>query len=208
LVKLGPEAVPDVALRPGGETTLLFLARGIPTLRAAARHLWMLPYGRVTGGLRPEFVLQEGRGTCTTKHALLANLAAEQGVDLVLTLGVYEMSEGNTPGVGPVLERYGLTSIPEAHCYVVWQGERIDITRSVEAPEPIAVFLHEERVSPEGLAPYKKQVHRRCLNEWKQRREPSGARYSLDELWRIREECIAALEWAAVPDTAAKDGAA
>jgi hypothetical protein len=37
----------------------------------------------------------------------------------------------------------------------VWQGERIDITRRVKAPEAITTFLYEELVFPTGLAPYK-----------------------------------------------------
>jgi len=194
VVRIGADAIPNVALHTAGDTTTLFLARGIATLREAARYLWALPYGRVSNALRPDLVLHEGRGTCTTKHALLASLAAEQEIDLALTLGVYEMTERNTPGVGPVLDRYGLEAIPEAHCYVVWQGERIDITRPVNAPEAITRFLYEERVCPKNIAPYKMRIHRQCLNEWKERGGTSAVQYSLEELWRIREECIAALE--------------
>ena len=159
-MRIGIEAIPEVALHPAGETTALFLARGIATLREAARCLWALPYGRISNDLRPDLVLQERRGTCTTKHALLAGLAAEQEIDLALAIGVYEMTERNTPGVGPVLDRYGLEAIPEAHCYVVWQGERIDITRPVNAPEAITRFLYEERVCPKNIAPYKMRIHR------------------------------------------------
>ena len=193
-MRIGAEAIPNVALQTAGDTTTLFLARGIATLREAARYLWALPYGRVSNALRPDLVLHEGRGTCTTKHALLASLAAEQEIDLALTLGVYEMTERNTPGVGPVLDRYGLEAIPEAHCYVVWQGKRIDITRQVNAPEAITRFLYEERIGPKNIAPYKMRIHRQCLNKWRERGGTSAVKYSLEELWRIREECIAALE--------------
>jgi len=58
------------------------------------------------------------RFTCTTKHALLAALAREQHINAQLVLGIYEMSERNTPGVGHVLSRYGLSYIPEAHCHL------------------------------------------------------------------------------------------
>jgi len=210
LVRIGAETLPDIALHRAGETTALFLARGLGALREAARYLWALPYGRISDGLRPDLVLHEGRGTCTTKHALLASLAAEQGIGLALMVGVYEMTERNTPGVGRVLDRYGLDAIPEAHCYVVWQGERIDITRRVKAPEASTTFLYEELVSPTGLAAYKMRLHRQCLSEWRLRDATRGATYSLEELWRIREECIAALEAAPtaalVPDTGHRMG--
>ena len=74
-MRIGAEAIPNVALQTAGDTTTLFLARGIATLREAARYLWALPYGRVSNALQPDLVLHEGRGTCTTKHALLASLA-------------------------------------------------------------------------------------------------------------------------------------
>jgi len=53
----------------------------------------------------------EGRGTCTTKHALLAELATEQRLPVALVLGIYLMNERNTPSVGSVLARHGLTEI-------------------------------------------------------------------------------------------------
>jgi hypothetical protein len=46
------------------------------------------------------------------------------------------MHEHNTPGVGEVLARYGLLSLPEAHCYLMYNGMRIDVTRSGTA-EPV-----------------------------------------------------------------------
>jgi hypothetical protein len=42
----------------------------------------------------------EGRGTCSTKHALLAELATEQRLPVALVLGIYLMNERNTPSGG------------------------------------------------------------------------------------------------------------
>ena len=36
-------------------------------------------------------VLSAGKGTCSTKHALLAAVASEQNIPVALTLGIYEM---------------------------------------------------------------------------------------------------------------------
>ena len=184
------DALPDVALVAGGSISSAFRARAIHELRSAARHLRELPYGRITDRERPALVLEEGRGTCTTKHALLAALAAEQGVDLALRLGLYAMSEANTPGVGAVLARHGLADIPEAHCYVAWHEQRIDVTRAVAAAAPIDRFLHEERIDPSQIGAYKIDLHRRVLADWVARAQPS---LTLDDAWRIREACIAAL---------------
>jgi hypothetical protein len=184
------DALPDVALISDASASAAFRARGVQDLRAAARHVRDLPYGRITDRARPGLVLEEGRGTCTTKHALLAEVAAAQGVDLALVLGIYEMSEANTPGVGTVLARHGLTAIPEAHCYVGWKGQRIDVTRAVTAVEPITSFLHEERIDPVQIGAYKIEMHRRFIAGWVARCRPA---LNLEDAWRIREACIAAL---------------
>ena len=186
------DVLPGVPLAEGGRITALFGDRGIADFAAAARYLRRLPFGRVSERANLALVVTEGRGTCATKHALLARLAAEQGIDAALTLGIYEMSERNTPGVGPVLDTYGLPYIPEAHCYLAYAGERVDITSEATWAEPIVTLLHEESISPEQIDDYKRGVHRQFLDRWRER-SPDAAGYGLDELWRIREECIAAL---------------
>ena len=106
-----PSTLDRLASRPlaaDGPVTARFRALGAHDFAAAAVHVLQLPYGRVTDRSKFWLVLDEGRGTCTTKHATLAALAREQGIDVQLMLGIYEMSERNTPGVGPVLRAYGL----------------------------------------------------------------------------------------------------
>jgi hypothetical protein len=82
-----------------------FLNLATADLRAAGRRVCELPYGRNGNPDDPLAVLTDQRGTCSTKHVLLRRLAIEQGIDLVLVLGIYEMNEHNTPGVGTVLKR-------------------------------------------------------------------------------------------------------
>ncbi len=182
----------DRELAPGGPFTARFRAAGVRDFAGAARHLLRLPYGRVADRRKFWLVLEEGRGTCTTKHALLAELAREQAIDVQLTLGIYEMSERNTPGVGRVLSAHGLACIPEAHCFLRHRGERIDITGVPAGAEPIERFLHEEPITIEQIGDYKIGVHRRFLAEWVTRADAARGR-TLDEVWAIREACIAAL---------------
>lgn len=188
------DALPNVPLKPGGPLAADFTARGITNFRAAGCYLQKLPYGRTADRADFRGVLREGRGTCSTKHALLAALAQEQDLAVVLTLGIYEMHERNTPGVGAVLSRYGLVYLPEAHCYLMYEGMRIDITRSGTAPsEPIARFLHEEPITPEQIADYKVALHRQFMRDWvSNKAEVVGGR-DFNDVWQIREECIGAL---------------
>jgi len=179
-------------LTTDGPITRLFRAAGTHDFPGAALHVLGLPYGRITDRSRFWLVLEEGRGTCTTKHATLAELAREQGIEVQLMLGIYEMSEGNTPGVGRVLSAHGLPYIPEAHCYLRCQGERVDMTGVPPGAAPIERFLHEEPIIVDQIGAYKNDLHRRFLRDWSARTETVRGR-SLDDVWRIREECIAAL---------------
>jgi hypothetical protein len=92
--------LPDFALDDSPPLGARFAALGILDYRGAARHVRSLPYGRNSDRSDWMLVLNEGRGTCSTKHALLAELARENGRRVALMLGVYEMDEANTPGVG------------------------------------------------------------------------------------------------------------
>src|SRR5712691_8710459 len=175
-----------------GAITRLFRSIGVRDFAGAARHVLQLPYGRIKDRAQFWLVLNEGRGTCTTKHALLAELAREQSIGVELMLGIYEMGERNTPGVGKVLEKYGLAYVPEAHCYLRYQGARIDMTGVPPGAEPIERFLYEEPITIDQIGAYKNDLHKRFLHDWITRTEAVQGR-SLDDVWRIREECIAAL---------------
>ena len=178
------------ALKLDGPLSTRF--RTVGAFAGGVRYVLRLPYGRIADRSRFWLVLDEGRGTCTTKHALLAALAREQGIDIQLMLGIYEMSERNTPGVGAVLDRHGLACIPEAHCFLRYRGERIDVTGVPAGAEPIERCLHEEPITIQQIGAYKIERHRLFLREWLGRR-PQGADLQLEEAWRIREACIAAL---------------
>lgn len=137
-------------------------------------------------------VLMEGRGTCSTKHALLAELATEQRLPVALVLGIYLMNERNTPGIGRVLAHHGLAEIPEAHCYLMHDDVRIDLTRDIAGrTEAIAALLHEEQILPAQVNLYKVHIHQEFMRNWLQTNEFKS--WTFDELWRVREECIAAL---------------
>ncbi|WP_053066855.1 transglutaminase domain-containing protein [Archangium gephyra] len=168
-----------------------FLALGLRSFEDAARYVWELPHGRNSDRADFRLVLPEGRGTCSTKHALLAALARAHGQPVHLTLGIYEMHERNTPGVGAVLEREGLSGIPEAHCYLVVHQRRVDLTRK-EPPggsiAALAVFFTEERIEPEDIGAPKEEKHRAFIRTWAARRKLDPER-----IWRVREACIAAL---------------
>jgi hypothetical protein len=65
-------------------------------------------------------------------------------------------------------------------------------TRFRPGLSPIERFLHEEPITVDQIGAYKNDLHRRFLRDWITRAEAVHGR-SLDDVWQIREECIAAL---------------
>ena len=185
------DTLPDFALDAGRPLSAKLIARGLRSFHEAGRWVQGLPYGRTSDPPAYRLVLEERCGTCSTKHALLAAVARENRSPVHLMLGIYEMTGKNTPAVGPILERNGLSHLPEAHCYLRCGDVRIDLTFVPDSDrEPIEELLAEREIPPSALGE-KPEWHREYLRGWLSR--PGGPRISLDAIWRIREECIAAL---------------
>lgn len=183
------DRLPDI-----GAWSTQFRARGARTLRDAGRVLQEMAYGRLAEGHTYRQVLHDGRGTCSTKHAVLAEVATEAGVAALLTVGLYDMCEANTPGVGDILTAAGLPSIPEAHCYVILDGDRIDVTRARTIQTYDIGEIHDEFVvEPEELATHKESIHREFLSTWMAAHPALVDGRGEVEMWNIRELCIAAL---------------
>lgn len=187
--------LPDFRLKASGRLGSRFRSFGIGDFRQAAAHVRDLPYGRNSDRSDWGLVLAEGRGTCSTKHALLAALAREHGADVELRLGIYLMDGKNTPGAAGALDAVGLAALPEAHCYLAHRSERVDVT-GVES-SGIEGFLHEEAIEPGQIGAYKVGAHRDFLRTWAAERGLDP-----DHVWRVREGCIAALSGRDTPRNA------
>ncbi len=161
---------------------------GLRRFSEVAEAIRALPYGRVRDAGDVAAALKERKGTCSAKHRFLAALAHECGrTEVTLMVGLYEMSEENTPGVGAVLGE--LRAIPEAHCYLAVAGERFDFTGLAGgAASPLDSLLEERAVSPVDLPATKLAYHRRAMDPWARARG-----LSLDAAWDLRERCIASL---------------
>lgn len=167
----------------------------INSFHQAARFVCLMPYGRnrVVGNALN--LLAEQRGTCSGKHHFLAALAHENGVqNLHLTLGIYKMTAQNTPKIGAVLAKNDLDYIPEAHTYLKYEGLIFDFTSlSANTNHRFKTdLLLEKTVDFQELAEQKIPFHKQFLANWL-RETKLEARFSLDELWQIRENCIATL---------------
>ena len=175
-----------------GQATELLKPYNINTFHEAVLWVWKLPYGRTAEPSNYLLVPIEKKGACSSKHAFLAEIATEQAVALQLYIGIFMMDRKNTPGIGSILEDHHLDSIPEAHCYLLFQNERYDFTSYdiSSSPHPQLDFLHEELIQPNQIGNYKNKLHRQWIEQWAKKTNQS---LTLDELWVIREKCIKAL---------------
>lgn len=181
--------IPNFQLIASDKITEAFAALNIFDFNAACLFVQQLKYSRISDPSDFSLVLKESRGTCSSKHGLLGLLIdAHQQNETHLMVGIFMMSAETHPAVGSILEKHGLKSIPEAHAYFRFNGERFDYTvkgKSIESIEPFIV--REQRCEPNQLINWKPMIHKNYLEGWLKRQTLS---FSIEEIWEIREACI------------------
>jgi phosphoglycolate phosphatase-like HAD superfamily hydrolase len=153
-----------------------------------------LPYGRNANKEDLTTVFNDGCGTCSTKHALLKQLAIENNfANLKLILGIVKMKATNTSEIAETLTKYGLEYIPEAHNYLKFQDVIFDFTKSnFTITNCVENILEEIEILPNQITDFKIAYHKKYLDKWLQTN--SEIKFTLNELWEIRELCIKDLE--------------
>jgi len=186
---MGPSILPDFEIIARSPISQGIRDAGIFFFSQLTKRVTDIPYGRASDE-SPLAVLTQNRGTCSSKHRLLAEVAQEyQRIPITLTVGIYDMQEDNTPGVGAALDVAGLASIPEAHCYLMLENSRFDFTGLPPGTtSPFQSLISETAVLPKDLVEQKKRLHADRLLIL-----ASQHGLSLDDAWVVREACIAAL---------------
>jgi hypothetical protein len=180
----------DFPLTGNGPLSSAVRALGLESFAEVAEIIRTLPYGRLADDEDPAAVLRNRRGTCSSKHRFLAALAHECGhTDVSLMIGFYDMSERNTPGVGSVLVAARVDAIPEAHCYLMYEGQRYDFTGLASGQSsPFDALIDERTVSPDDLPFVKLRCHREAIARW-----AIKVGLNFERAWELRENCIAML---------------
>jgi hypothetical protein len=184
--------LPDFAIHSDGTVSSMFLQKEIDSFSEACTCIQQLPYKR-NSSPKPELVLEESKGVCSTKHALLKQLCDESGhEEIKLVVGIYKMNEENTKGVGKILDKYGLNEIVEAHSYLKYEDAIYDFTKAGCDLSFTDDLIDEIEWKPEQIGDHKIKVHKMYMSYWL---HETGLieKFSLEEMWKIREECIAAL---------------
>lgn len=150
------------------------LSKGIQTYHQFIDWVWHLPYHRTSDPDNLSLVILEEKGTCSSKHALLALVAHEHGyLSIQLQLGFFEINILNLHFI-------------EAHCYLKYQDHLLDVTTSkplikldIENP------LYVATIFPWQAGFIKIIKHQIYLKEWCSKK---GKNY--ETIWKKREHFI------------------
>jgi hypothetical protein len=140
-------------------------------------------------------LFKEKMGSCTTKHAVIATLAAELGLPTEKAIGIYAMTEEIVKGAGTILDRYGLPYVPMLHCFLVYGDHRVDLTEGNNngKKRSIVGFLYTEKVIPNISAKDEYLLYRKALSDFILiKNELKGI--DLKKILKAREEGLALLK--------------
>jgi hypothetical protein len=148
-----------------------------------------LPYGRNANRYDFSLVISENKGTCSSKHAFLKDFADKNEIENVkLYIGIFKMSEVNTPKLGDLLSRNNFEYIPEAHCYLKINQIPVDVTTSDSFYDNIKQDIMEEiEIIPNQVSDFKVEYHKAFLKKWIKETNQNN---NFEEIWEIREQCI------------------
>ncbi len=170
-----------------GKLSQELLKHGISEFHHAIRFVGSLPWGDITDSRRLEQVITEQKGTTTTKHAFLAQLAMENQVSHIRpVLCAFNMNAGNTEAIEEILDKHCLHAIPEVVCLLKCHHTIFDITS--EDMLPTVTIVSDIEISPWQITNFKRRYHLNYIENWLQIEKLKHI--GVTDIWRIREECL------------------
>ncbi|MCW3162403.1 hypothetical protein [Chryseobacterium oryctis] len=165
----------------------------ISKFSSACNFIAELPYKRNQNKDNITCVFDDNGGTCSTKHAVLRKLALENNQENVkLMLGIFKMDAEYAPSIKNTLDKYQLKYIPEAHNYLKIDNQYFDFTKPNSSYKNFEQkILLETEIEYNQISSEKILLHKKYLEEWLVEK---GIKYTLDEVWEIREKCIEDLQ--------------
>jgi len=144
------DKLPDAELIPVGELSKKFLDLGIKTFKDACNYVHNVDYGYNTNYEDRMIFFKEKKGSCTSKHAVIAGLAQELKIPLDKHVCVYKLTEEITTGVDEILRKFNIPYVPMVHCFLVYNEYKFDLTEGNNngKKKHIDEYIYSEKVEP------------------------------------------------------------
>jgi hypothetical protein len=186
---------PDQSITDTGPIGRIFKGLDIGTFHEACRWVHQLPYGYNSDRDDLMILFKEKMGSCTTKHAVIATLAAELELPIHKNVGIYAMTEALVTGTQKILAHFGLPYIPMIHCFLDCQGHRVDLSEGNRNGKngPIDHFLFTAEVAATISAKDEYRLYRQALKEHVLVR-PELEEIDMKTILKVREEGLAVLK--------------
>jgi len=158
---------PDKSISTAGPISEKFLSLGVDRFMDACRYVHILPYGFNKDRDDLMILFKENRGTCTTKHAVIATLANELNLPIEKNIGIYAMTEQIVTGTNEILAKYSLPYVPMVHCFLIYGKNRVDLSEGNNNGKnrPIEDFLFTQKVEPNISAKDEYLIYRDALKD-------------------------------------------
>ena len=186
---------PDKPITGGKTISDKFLSLGVETFISACRYVQEFPYGYNSDRDDLMILFKENKGTCTTKHAVIATLAEELDLPIAKYVGIYAMTEKIVTGTNEILKKHNLPFVPMIHCFLVYGSYRVDLSEGNDngKKKSIEDFLFAQQVVPNISAKEEYLLFRKGLKDQVlKRKEMSGV--DIREILRAREEGLRLLK--------------
>jgi hypothetical protein len=193
---MNPYAIfPERGILESGAVSDAFRSLGIHSFLEACRYVHELPYGYNSDRDDLMILFKEKLGTCSTKHAVIATLAAELGLPISRGVGIYPMTEAIVSGSDKILAEYGLPYVPMIHCFLEYENYRVDLTEGNRNGKnrPIDDFLYTDRVAATISARDEYMVYRKALTDVILKR-PELAGVDIKRILHAREQGLKLLK--------------
>ena len=158
---------PNSLIQSKGMISEKFISLGIKTFWDACKYVHELPYGYNSTTEDILILFEEGYGSCTTKHAVIATLAEELGIAVHKMIGIYGMNEEIVTGTNHILEKYHLPYLPMIHCFLIYDLYRVDLTEGNNNGKnhSLEEFLFTEKVIPNFSEKDEYLLYRKALKD-------------------------------------------
>ena len=162
------EKLPNKEITPSGEISKKFIELKITSFKDACDYIHSLDYGYNTNYDDEMILFKQKKGTCTSKHAIIAGLARELNIPLYKHVCVYKFTEEITTGADEILNKYDIPYVPMVHCFLVYGQYRFDLTEGNNngKKKPIDEYIFSERVDPFISGKDEYILYKRILKEY------------------------------------------